>query len=81
MTPFEEFLKQIVSIQVGESVYLLPAITIDQIEDIKQKEKESIINAYIQSQQDLSLINYGKKLTSGELACVKIEANNYYDNL
>jgi hypothetical protein len=43
--------------------------------------REAIINAYIQSQQDLSLINYGKKLTSGDLACVKIEAINYYDNL
>ena len=46
MTPFEEFLQKIVLKQVEGSVYLLPAVTIDQIESIKQKEKQAIINAY-----------------------------------
>ena len=80
MTPFEEFLQKIVLKQVEGSVYLLPAVTIDMIEHIKEKEKEAIINAYIQSQQDLSYINYGKKLTDSQLSCVKIEATDYYEN-
>lgn len=68
-TPVQEFLEQIILKKVKGSVYLLLAITDTQINDLLEKEKQIVIDAYFADDMSGGKYKMTKQERAEQLVC------------